>query len=239
MELPQVGTGGVHLVGLGNSIAGGLKDDINGDDTSLDGRNTSGGYQSVLNDLIAADTSGPITVLADGNAGENTAEGVARINAVLARNPEAQGFLLLYGANDARASRILDSGLGLYPGDSGYDGSFKDYMEQLMSAILDAGKQVFPGKALPKFVNGNSNDPGVATLNAALQQFNLVIDELLADFGLDGSYQAPDFYSYFIANPGEMDADGVHPNGTGYQSLARGWCESLDGQPGISCKDKL
>jgi lysophospholipase L1-like esterase len=240
MELPQVGTGGVHLVGLGNSIAGGLRDDINGDDTSLDGRNTSGGYQTVLNYLMSADKfAGPVTVLAEGNAGETTAEGLARIGAVLARNPEAQGFLLLYGANDARNSGILDSGLGLNPGDPGYDGSFKDYIEQMFSAILDAGKQVYPGKALPKFSNGDPDDPSVVDLNDRLQEFNQVIDELLVEKGLDGSYTAPDFYAYFIANPGEMNADGVHPNGTGYQSLARGWCESLNGNLGLTCKAKL
>jgi lysophospholipase L1-like esterase len=239
MELPQVATEGVQLIGMGNSIAGGLKDNDPNDDTSDDLRNTSGGFQSVLNDRLSVRSTMPISILSEGNAGENSAEGLARIQTVLQNNPAAQGYLLLYGANDARSSKILPSGLGMNSAQPGYNDTFKGHMDQIFSAILAAGKQIFPGKALPKFENGSPNGPNVAPLNAALQEFNQVIDELLLEKGLSGSYTAPDFYSYFIAHPAEMDADGIHPNGNGYKSLARGWCESLDGQLGLRCNDRL
>jgi len=50
-------------------------------------------------------------------------------------------------------------------------------------------------------------------------------------------YVPPDFYSYFTANPAEMSSDGIHPVGTGYQSMARLWCEALNAQQGWHCLD--
>ena len=230
-ELPQVGVNGIHLVGLGDSITSGSKDDIPSDDISSDGRNTGGGYQSVLNDLLTADNPKPVTVLNEGNPGETSAEGADRVVAVIERTPEAQGYLVLYGANDARSSLILPSGLGLDPGDPGYAGSFKDNLEQIMSAILAAvNKQVFPGKTLPKLPDD--------ARNVAIQEFNQVVDELVTEKGIAG-YTAPDFFAYFMSNPSEMTLDGIHPNGRGYQSMARGWCEALSGQLGLVCTASL
>ena len=229
-QLPRVGVNGIHLVGLGDSITSGSQDDVPSDDISSDGRNTGGGYQSVLNDLLTADNPKPVTVLNEGNPGETSAEGADRVVAVIERTPEAQGYLVLYGANDARSSLILPSGLGLDPGDPGYAGSFKDNLEQIMSAILAAVKQVFPGKTLPKLPDD--------ARNVAIQEFNQVVDELVTEKGIAG-YTAPDFFAYFMSNPSEMTLDGIHPNGRGYQSMARGWCEALSGQLGLVCTASL
>ena len=99
-----------------------------------------------------------------------------------------------------------------------------------MRAILDAGKQVFPGKVMPKLPDD--------ARNVKIQEYNQVVDELLVEKGITG-YTAPDFFAYFWANQSEMDPDGIHPNGTGYQSMARGWCEALGGQLGLICTASL
>ncbi len=210
-ELPKVGAKGFHLVGLGDSITSGLLDDIGTDDTSIDGRNTSMGYPSVLNNLLTADNAGmPVTVLNEGNAGETSAEAVARISAVLARTPAAQAYLVIYGANDS--------------GDGVTKAVFKANMQQLIDAVVGAGKKIYLGKTPPHMTHVASDE--------LIQQYNDAIDELKDENGF--SYTPPDFHTHFTENPDEM-ADDLHPNGVGYQSMAELWCSSLNGQSGMSC----
>jgi lysophospholipase L1-like esterase len=187
---------------------------------------------SVLNDLLTADNGGmPVTVLNEGNPGEAIVEAASRIDAVLERTPEAQAYLTIFGANDVGAP--LDSGLGLYTGDPGYAGSFKDHMQQIIDAVLLAGKQIILGKAPPRL-----DDAGPApSYDATIQEFNQVIDELVSDNGF--SYTPPDFHAYLTANSVlEMNADNIHPNGIGYQSMANLWCTAINGiteLPGVLC----
>ncbi|GMQ88581.1 MAG: hypothetical protein BMS9Abin09_0009 [Gammaproteobacteria bacterium] len=237
---PQVGTEGIHLLALGDSITTGLFDDITGDDTSIDTRNTGGGYEPVLNDHLSAYNSGsPVTVINDGISGELTPAGVGRIGFVLARTPGVQAYLVGYGTNDSGGSLPLLSGLGLNPGDPGYTGSYKDYLQQIIDAVVPAppagaGKLVFFPK-IPPFLSSSTRD-------AKVQEYNQVIDELVARLKIDYpsgylNYTPPDFHSYFTANPSEMISDLIHPNGTGYQSMGRLWCEALNGQQGWFCLD--
>jgi hypothetical protein len=44
--------GGAYYVAMGDSITRGSQDDIAYDDVSQDGRNTGGGYEPILNDLM-------------------------------------------------------------------------------------------------------------------------------------------------------------------------------------------
>jgi len=236
----QVGSGGIHLVGLGDSITNGLFDNVLTDNTSADGRNTGGSYEPILNNHLTAGNGVPVSIVNDGNPGEESWEGAARVNAVLARTPETQGYLVSYGANDSGGSLPTPSGFGLVPGDEGYAGSFKYYMQHIIDAVTmpapsGAGKLIFLAKAPPYLADGNRN--------ATVAQYNLVIDELVTN-GLKVDYPSsyvgyipPDFHSYFTANPAEMSSDGIHPDGVGYQSMARLWCEALNGQQGWRCLD--
>jgi lysophospholipase L1-like esterase len=237
VSLPQVGSTGIHLYCLGDSITMGLFDDVVLDDVSLNGRNTGGGYAPVLNDHLSASNTGvPVTVWNDGNSGETTAEGVGRIAAIVTRTPQVQGYLFGYGTNDSGGSLPLPSGLGLNPGDPGYAGSYKDYLQRVIDAVvrpppLGAGKRVYFAKVPPFLSN--------ATRDARVQEFNQVIEELLGQLKLAYpdylSYVAPDFHGYFTAHPGEFVSDGIHPSGIGYQSMGRLWCEALNGQQGWNC----
>lgn len=38
----------------------------------------------------------------------------------------------------------------------------------------------------------------------------------------------PDLYTWFLANPGDLNSDGVHPNATGAANLQRLWVEKMD-----------
>ena len=228
-ELPMVATGGIHLVGIGDSITTGLRDIDRGDDTSTDGRNTSGGYPPILNNVLTAANGVPVTVINEGNPNEGSPEAITSVAAVLLRTPGAQGYLSIYGANDSNASILTPSGLGLIPGDAGYDGSFKDNMQQIIDAVTAAGKAIFLAKTLPVM--------GDAVRNTIVQGYNDVIDELISENFFN--YTAPDFHTYFTNNPGEM-ADNLHPNGAGYVSMANNsadqdWCAVLNNQIGIIC----
>jgi lysophospholipase L1-like esterase len=215
-ELPQVGVNGIHLVGLGDSITAGLRDDDPGDDISTDGRNTGRGYQAVLNDHLTADNgSKPVTVLDEGDSGETSGEGVMRIQAVLNRTPATQGYLLIYGANDSGGGSPSSKAV------------FKANMQQMIDAIRAAGKEIYLSKAPPHLSN--------TVRDNLIVQYNDAIQELVNDAGNGFSgYTPPDFHTYFSNNPSEM-FDDLHPDGTGYQSMARLWCESLNGQAGMAC----
>jgi lysophospholipase L1-like esterase len=238
--LGNIGTGGIHIHTLGDSITWGLLDDIMLDNISTDGRNTGTGYAIGLNDYLSAGNPGkPVSVINDGISGEKTAEGVARLASVLARTPSAQAYLVGFGTNDSGGSLPLLSGFGKNPGNSGYDGSYKDYMQQIIDAITlpppeGAGKLVFFAK-IPPYLSSSIR-------NNRIYEFNQVIDELVTQ--LKNQYPlrykmftSPDFHSYFTLNPDEMHADQIHPNGSGYQSMARLWCEALNGLEGWFCLD--
>jgi lysophospholipase L1-like esterase len=238
--MPRVGSGGIHLFAMGDSITFGLLDDIAADDISLDTRNTGGGYAPVLNDYLNAYNGGiPVTVINDGNSGELTSTGAGRIGMVLARTPAVQAYLFGYGTNDSGGSMPLMSGLGMSPVDDGYAGSYKDYLQQIIDAVVlppptGAGKLVFFAKIPPYLSNGMRD--------AQIQEYNQVIDELVAQLKLDYpssylNYTPPDFHSYFTANTEEMASDLIHPNGAGYQSMGRLWCEALNGLQGWFCLD--
>jgi lysophospholipase L1-like esterase len=212
--LPQVGVNGIHLVGLGDSITAGLRDDDSSDDISADARNTGSGYQPVLNGLLTSDNgSKPVTVLDEGDSGETSAEAAARIGAVLDRTPAAQAYLAFYGANDSGGTTPVSKAV------------FKGNMQTIINDVTAAGKKIYLAKAPPHL--------GDTTRDNLIVQYNDAIDELVIENGFSG-YTPPDFHSYFLNNQSEM-FDDLHPNGTGYQSMARLWCLSLDGQAGMVC----
>ena len=231
---PQVGSGGIHLACLGDSITAGLTDDIALDDTSADKRNTGGGYEPVLNNYLSAANGVPVTVLNEGIPGEKSSQAAARIGRVLDRFPEAGAVLVSYGTNDSSGSMPLASGLGLATNHPDYPGSYKDYMQQIIDAVLATGKRVYPGK-IPAHYKSSRQD-------GIIQSYNQVIDELMDQLTVDypadyAGFTPPDMHSYFTNNPAEIGSDGIHPNGAGYQSMARLWCEALNGQPGMRCLD--
>jgi lysophospholipase L1-like esterase len=195
-----------EYVAIGDSITAGSHDDISSDGV---------GFEPVLGNLLTADKGYPVGVVKEGVSGTSSADGAASISSTLAKYPTAKYYLIMYGTNDAYIPPIL-SGMGLIPGDPGYYGSFKDNMQRIVSAILAAGKTPYLAE-IPY-----TSDP--LRRNEMIYEYNAAIDELVITNNILVS--PPSFYAYFMNHQGEL-ADGIHPNGTGYQSMANLWFGAL------------
>jgi lysophospholipase L1-like esterase len=222
---------GEYYVAYGDSITYGADDDVFIDNTSSDGRNSGGGYEPILNDDLTIFMGYPHNVSNEGVPGDTSADGLLNISTVLSRHQNASRFLVEYGTNDANVFLPVPSGLGLGPGDSGYSGSFKDNMQQIIDAIISAGKEVCLAKipiALADCMTCQPyQDPSQGQKNIMIQEFNAVIDELVMDPSNGINVVPPDFYSYFEINYPTEYATWVHPNGIGYQSMADLWFQAL------------
>ncbi len=194
-------------IGFGDSITKGSHDDILSDGV---------GYEPILSNLLS-DEKGYINIVINaGVSGDQSIDGVNRIASVIAANPKALYCLIQLGTNDAWGP--FPSGLGLYPGEEGYPGTFKDNMQRIITEIENAGKVPYLAKVPAAFGN-------FSYFNPYLQEYNQVIDELKDENNIN--IVPPDFYCHFTNNPYEMDPDGLHPNGTGYQSMAEIWLDTL------------
>ena len=217
---------GDYYVAVGDSITVGVGDDDASDDISIDGRNAGGGYPPLLNNALTRAKGYPHTVINEGFGGEDSLEALDRFPSLIKRNSNAQYFLIMYGTNDSGLFRV--SGLGLEPGDIGYEGSFKENIQEMITMIL--GKRKIPYLAKVPIAYGPSShgdpfvDPFSEPKNLLIQKYNQVIDDLVAKNGI--RVVPPDFYSHFENNPQEY-SDNLHMNGTGYRSLAAIWLDAL------------
>jgi lysophospholipase L1-like esterase len=198
----------VEYVAVGDSITFGSNDTISSDGI---------GYEPILGNLLTVSKGYPVNIANEGVGGVSSADGAAFISATLSKYPSAKYYLVMYGTNDADTSGgPTPSGMNSLPGDPGYDGSYKDNMQKIISAILANGKTPYlaevPYTTLARYSN------------SSIQEYNVVIDQLYVANGI--SVTPPPFYAYFLAHPGELD-DGLHPNGAGYQSMADLWFKAI------------
>jgi len=200
----------------------------------LDGRNTGGGYTPLLNDYLTSVRGYPHSILNEGISGETTQQGLTRLPSLLAGRTDSSTFLILYGTNDLGIGSSLESGKGLNIGDFGYAGTYKDYLQQMIDLIKDGGHKIAIAK-LP-FALGESSTTGAYSdpvaegfRNVKARDFNIVIDELIADPANNIIVSAPDFYTYFsdISIYGVEYFDNLHPNGLGYEAMAALWRDVL------------
>jgi lysophospholipase L1-like esterase len=214
-----VGIGDTY-VAMGDGITFGLGDDLPTDDNSADRRNLLGGYTSVLADGLAAARGYPVTVANEGVLGATSATGAALLTTLLQRYPNANYFLLVYGHNDANVQR--PSGRGLTPQSPGYAGSFKDYMQRIITAVQTAGKIALLGKT-PAVIPVNGPE------DTLIQEYNMVIDELVAANAIP--VVPPDFHTYFKTRTATHYSNSVELNGVGYRSMADLWLQAILGTP--------
>jgi lysophospholipase L1-like esterase len=222
-----------YYVAFGDSITFGVGDDFDGDGV---------GYPPILIDLLENAEGVSHTVVNTGIGGEESIDGLARIRGLIDSYPQATHFLVLFGTNDSSGSMPVPSGVRFYgldpdapgygellePGDSGYEGSFLDNMQQIIDAIIDDGKipilakvpiTLGPCSICPPFSN-----PEVASRNVLIRDYNTVIDALVAANAI--GFNPPDFYNYFRTNHDQF-SDNLHPDGIGYQSMAILWFNVL------------
>ena len=219
----------VDYIATGDSVTVGVGDDDPSDDESQDGRNSGGGFVPILNDLLAADGY-PHTFVNEAESGTTSTDGLMALPAILQRNPDAQRVLIMFGMNDARPWLPKPSGLGKWPGDSGYAGTYKDNIQQMLDLIQNDSKE--PVLAKVNIALGDSStgtpypDPNEGARSVLIQEYNQVVDELFAA-NTNIEFTPPDFYSYFEINHPTEYFDNVHPNGIGYRSMAQIWNDIL------------
>jgi lysophospholipase L1-like esterase len=238
-SVAQIGIGDYYVT-MGDSITAGYGDNSAADNTSNDGRNSGGGYEPVLNNLLTAAKRYPQNVVNEGVGGTTSSDGAALVSSLLTRHPNASMFLVDYGMNDARPWLPVPSGLGKNPGDSGYAGSFKDKMQQIINAVNGAGKKIAISKINPALGDCAETNPSApeycgppypnfstGARTVLIQQYNQVIDELRAISSNKITVVPPDLYTYFANHYQTEYFDNIHPNGVGYQSIGNLWLQAL------------
>ena len=225
----------IKYVAIGNSLTEGLGDDDPSDDVSMDGRNSGGGFEPILNNLLSNDSGLAHSVVNEGVEGTVSAEGLELISAegpdsILSRHHDAKGFLIQYGTNDARP---------WLPVPPTGPGSFQDNMQQIIDKVKAAGKEAWVAKPPIALARSNSsppyNDPDSGARNVLIKDYIDIIDHGLNNISLP----SPDFYSYFSSRDPitgnyryqDQYADNLHPNGEGYRSMAKLWFEALSQSP--------
>jgi len=236
---------GNYSVGFGDSFAFGGGDDDPADDVSDDNRNTGGGYQPILNNLLTAVEGVPQTIEREGGGGIESSDGITQVYSVLAAHPDVQRILILFGTNDSSPSLPVPSGLGLIPGDPGYPGTYKDNMQQIIDRIDPNGSGITPVIAKVPFRFGQCRacptypNPETHPKNLLIEEYNDAIDELkvinpLIQVMTGPPQQSDNFFTYFRDLP-RLDGiaieflDNIHPNGVGYRAKGALWCETLTG----------
>ena len=223
---------GDYYIAIGDSIMTGHGDDNPSDNVSRDGRNSGGGFLPILNDLLSDPSSGgyPHTFISEAVSGSTSTDGLLDLPAILQRHPDAQRVLSMYGMNDARPWLPKPSGLGLWPGNSGYVGTFKDNMQRMLDLIRNNAKETLLAKtiiALGDSATGPTYlDPNQSARSQLIQEYNQVVDELF-EANMDIIFIPPDFYSYFEIHYPDQYFDNIHPNGAGYRSMADIWFDVL------------
>jgi lysophospholipase L1-like esterase len=134
-----------------------------------------------------------------GIGGELTTGALARLDEVLALNPDYRFICLTYGTNDEWGNHTDASG-------------FKANLQMMIDKITAAGRTPILSH-IPFSDDGN---------HGTLPTFNAAIDELTRSNQLQ---VGPDFYGYFMQHPDQL-MDHVHPNDAGRVVMNQMWTDA-------------
>src|SRR5690606_29229037 len=132
--------------------------------------------------------------------GEHLSDALQRLDGVLELNPDIQHIGVAYGTNDAWGNQN--------PASTGC----KDELVQLVEALIDAGRTPMLARI-----------PHATAAHATLPEFNVIIDEVQAEYALPCG---PDLYTWFEEHPEDLGSDGVHPVSSGDVAINRLWAEA-------------
>jgi lysophospholipase L1-like esterase len=165
-----------------------------------DGRRV-GGYQTRLEELIRSDRS-TTTVLNYGYAGEGTKDGLNRLSGVIEKYSGAC-ILLLEGTNDVW-----------------YGISHQTTIQNLGKMIdqcLNAGMTPILSTITP------DTRSGMESVKQISSTYNPAILSLADEKGI----ALCDQYTALSENWKSLNSDGIHPNTSGYQTMAETWYETI------------
>jgi lysophospholipase L1-like esterase len=134
-----------------------------------------------------------------GIGGENTTGALARLDQVLANNPDYRFFAITYGTNDGWGNSNT--------------ATFRSNLQMMIDKIKAAGRVPVLSR-VPFSPDGN---------HGSLPMFNAVIDELTQTNQLQ---IGPDFYAHFMAHTDQL-SDMVHPTADGQKEMNRLWAEAM------------
>jgi lysophospholipase L1-like esterase len=136
-----------------------------------------------------------------GVGGELTGGGLARLDHVLALNPQYRFFGITYGTNDSWGNKTDTS-------------AFRSNLQMMIDKIKAAG-------ATPVLSHVPYSDDGNHT---TLDKFNAVIDDLTRTNMLQ---VGPDFTTYFMMHTDELGDDKVHPAPAGRAAMNKLWADAM------------
>jgi acyl-CoA thioesterase-1 len=134
-----------------------------------------------------------------GIGGETTGGALARLDEMLATNPDYRFFAITYGTNDGWSNSNTSA--------------FRSNLQAMIDKIKTAGRVPVLSR-VPFSPDGN---------HASLPMFNAVIDELTRTNQLQ---VGPDFYAYFMAHTDQL-TDMVHPNDMGQAGMNQLWADAM------------
>jgi lysophospholipase L1-like esterase len=220
-----LGVNGINAVLVGDSISTGVGDDDSdpqgsSPDVSDDGRNSGGGFGPILNNALTDAGLGPVTIIHGGNPGDKAFDAIAKTNAIVARNPNATAFLVMFGSNDAYGSTPV------LPDD------FQANLQQVVQALESTGADVYVATtpAVDEASVGDNNR------NETLSQYRTKIIELVDTYSPTNGrvLHGPDFFTRFEATLGLptsddlLGSDGLHPDGDGYAAMGEDWEQCME-----------
>ncbi len=166
-----------------------------GDSITAGHSSRSGGYPPKLNSLLNENNK-PSIVINKGVSGEKTPAGVGRIGRVLAGTP-SNLILIMEGTNDIRGGLSLET--------------TRHNLESMINQSKAAGVTPVLATLTPSDRNGSAT--------VIPNYWNPMIKNLASST----SIPLADQYAAILPTWGSSNADGLHPNDTGYWTVARTW----------------
>jgi len=138
-----------------------------------------------------------------GIGGEKSTDGLARLAAVLALNPDYHFIALSYGTNDAAGGQIPVA-------------TFQATMQSMIDMVRASGREpVIPH--IPWAADGTHN---------AIPMYDAAIDMLAQTNKLT---PGPDLTAYFMAHTDQLMTDNLHPADAGQMAMNQLWADAMRG----------
>jgi len=135
-----------------------------------------------------------------GIGSELTGDGLARLDEMLALNPDYRFFAITYGTNDSWGNKTDTT-------------SYRRNLQMMIDKLKAAGRE--PVLSHIPYSNDNNHD--------TLAVFNTVVDELTQQNGLQ---IGPDLTTWFMGHTDQL-TDKVHPNTEGCKAMNTQWADAM------------